>query len=117
MVRLFETLGAPNKVSPLEISGGTQTSTGPKDTGIIRQLLDSAFDDEELLTFAYDYFRPVYAEMEPGLSKRMRIQRLIESAERDNRLDYLLDQVARARPNEYRQFSTRFEIGPSAGTV
>ena len=116
MVRLFETLGAPNKVTPLP-SIGVQKSTESKDTGIIRQLLDSAFDDEELLTFAFDYFRPVYAEMAPGLSKRMRIQMLIESAERDSQLDYLLDQVARVRPNEYRQFSNRFEIGPSSGTV
>ena len=116
MLGLFETLGATNKVTPLPTSG-MQKSAESKDTGVIRQLLDAAFDDEELLTFAYDYFRPVYAEMRPGLSKRMRIQMLIESAERDNRLDYLLDQVARARPNEYRQFSKRFEIGPSAGAL
>jgi len=116
MSRLLEALDAPNKVSPVAQSASIPKNTELKDTGIIRQLLDSAFDEEELLTFAYDYFRPVYAEMQPGLSKRMRIQMLIESAERQGRLDYLLDQVALARPNEYRQFSKRFEIGPIAGS-
>jgi hypothetical protein len=54
--------------------------------------------------------------MDPKLSKRLKIQKLLEYVEHNNVMEQLLDRVAQARPNEYRRFAQRFERGPSAGT-
>jgi hypothetical protein len=51
-------------------------------TADIRRFLTEAFSDEELRTFCFDYFRDVYEEFAAGMSKRDRIQRLIECCAR-----------------------------------
>ena len=68
------------------------------DTAAVRELMLSAFNDEELGTFCFDYFRPVYEDFAPGMTKPQKIQRLLEYAERRGQMEALLDSVARGTP-------------------
>jgi hypothetical protein len=77
------------------------------DTNTIRQLLNAAFDDEELTTLCFDYFRDVYEAFSTGMSKHDKIQRLIEHCERQRRFDELLTHVKERNPHQYRRFESR----------
>ena len=37
----------------------------------------ATFSDEELMTFCYDNFRPVYEEFTTGISRTQKVQRLV----------------------------------------
>ena len=43
-------------------------------TAAVRELLMAAFSDEELTTFCYDNFRPVYEEFATGMSRTQKVQ-------------------------------------------
>ena len=47
-------------------------------TADIRKFLTELFNDEELTSLCYDYFRDVYLDFALGMSKGQKIQRLIE---------------------------------------
>ena len=51
-------------------------------TAVIRELLSSGFNDEELRTLSYDHFRPVYEEFTTGMTKGEMIQLLLDYAGR-----------------------------------
>ena len=55
------------------------------DTGIIRRLLDEAFDEDDLNAFLYDYFRPFRAGFDQFPTKKAKIQFLIEKPRRNPR--------------------------------
>lgn len=78
-------------------------------TAAIRDLLGAAFSDEDLTTFCYDYFHPVFEQFGTGMSKSEKIQRLIEHCDRHRSLDQL---IARVREHNPAQFA-RFEAQPS----
>ena len=74
------------------------------DTAVVRELLIAAFNDEELTTFCYDNFRPVYEEFTIGMSRMQKTQRLVETCDRRGEMEKLLAGVARANPYQYNQF-------------
>ena len=47
----------------------------------------AAFSDEELTTFCYDNFRPVYEEFTTGMSRTQKTQRLVETCERRGEME------------------------------
>ena len=64
----------------------------------------AAFSDEELTTFCYDNFRPVYEEFTTGMSRTQKVQRLVETCERRGEMEKLLARVERANPYQYTRF-------------
>lgn len=77
------------------------------DSAAIRDLLIAAFDDEGLTTFCFDHFREVYEGFAIGMSKPMKVQRLLEYAERRNQLYELLVRVKSANPAKYAEYEDR----------
>jgi len=77
-------------------------------TPAVRELLMAAFNDEELTTFCYDNFRPVYEEFATGLSRTQKTQRLVETCDRRGEMEKLLAGVQRANPYQYNQFKDHF---------
>ena len=76
-------------------------------TAVIRELLSSGFNDEELKTLSYDHFRPVYEEFTTGMTKGEMIQLLLDYAGRRDEIRSLLDTVRQANPSHYALFVDR----------
>lgn len=114
MDQLLTALGAPMRTSEIQTRGKPpvlSTSQPPKQyhTAAIRSLLYSAFEDEELMAFVYDYFRPLYKQITPSMSTNQKIQMLIEYADKNGLLDELLDAIARQKPRHYNRFRDQLE--------
>ncbi len=58
--------------------------------------------------FLYDYYRTRFnaSQKEP---RRRRIQMLIEHVDKEQKYDQLLDQIARLRSRQYRQFADKLQ--------
>ena len=76
-------------------------------TAAVRELLMAAFSDEELMTFCFDDFRPVYEEFTTGMSRTGKVQRLVESCDRRGETEKLLARVEQANPYQYDRFRNR----------
>ena len=77
------------------------------DTAAVRELLLAAFSDEELTTFCFDYYRPVYDEFSGGMSRPDKIQRLVAACDRSGQMAPLLARIERANPHQYGRFKGR----------
>ena len=69
----------------------------------------AAFSDEELTTFCYDNFRPVYEEFATGMSRTQKVQMLVAYCERRGEMAELLARVERANPYQYARFKDRLQ--------
>ena len=76
-------------------------------TAAVRELLMAAFSDEELMTFCFDNFRPVYEEFATGMSRTQKVQRLVETCDRRGEMVGLLARVERANLYQYGRFAER----------
>ncbi len=83
------------------------------DTGLIRQLLTEAFDDQDLTALCYDHFHPVYEKFGSKMGKGEKTQRLLEYCTRQNQLDTLLKLVEANNPSQYAHFAPRLRREPS----
>ena len=81
-------------------------------TADIRQFLAESFNDEELSTLCFDYFRDVYDDFASGMTKGQKIQLLIERCDRRGVLPNLLAAIQRARPDQYKERFPQVEIQP-----
>lgn len=73
-------------------------------TGAIRELLKIVFDDQELIIFCYDHFRPVYDKFASEMSRLWKIQLLIDYCEKYDQFDELLIQLKDINPKQYAKF-------------
>ena len=73
----------------------------------IRDLLNAAFNDEELTTLCFDHFRTVYDNFSAGMSKGQKIQFLLDHCTRHDQLDTLLNRVRERNPAQYARFAPR----------
>lgn len=77
------------------------------DTAKIRQFINDHFGPEDLRTFLFDYFRPVYDDLTDGLAKSRQIALLLEYCHQHQKFPDLLAAVQRERsffqPNDYVQ--------------
>jgi hypothetical protein len=91
---------------PLPSPPPTESPIQPVDYDLraIRDLLTVALDDEELTALCFDHFRGVYEEFSTGMSKRQKVQRLIEYCERHQELDGLLGIIQQLNPVQYSHF-------------
>lgn len=81
---------------------------GPEPLGwdrtTIRKLLQSAFSDEELISFCFDHFTAVYDNFATGMTKNAKIQQLMDYAYRQDKVEELVAHVAQINPAQYKQF-------------
>ena len=110
MQLLLNALDAPNKNAVKQNVPAKNSQSKHYDTSIIRKMLDEAFDNDELMDFIFDHFRPLYDQLSPGIPKKQTIQNLIAFAEEKNMFELLLDYVARKKPRQYRRFAGMLEI-------
>ncbi|TME05915.1 MAG: toll/interleukin-1 receptor domain-containing protein [Chloroflexi bacterium] len=110
MQELLIALDAPQKNVVKQDVSARNSQFRQYDTSVIRKMLDEAFDSDELMDFLFDHFRPLYDRLDPGITKRLTIQKLIAYAEEQNLLESLLDYVARKKPRQYRRFAGMLEI-------
>ena len=66
-------------------------------TADIRKFLTELFNDEELTSLCFDYFRNVYDDFALGMSKGQKIQRLIEYCGHREAIPNLLAAMAAER--------------------
>ena len=71
------------------------------DPQAVRELLSAAFSDEEVMTLAFDRFRPVYEDISGAMGKSTKIRLLVEWCDNNVVLDQLLAEVKRRNPNQY----------------
>ena len=84
------------------------------DTAAVRELVMAAFGDEELTTFCYDNFRPVYEEFTTGMSRTQKVQRLVETCDRRGEMERLLALVQKKNAYQYRRFEPQLRPSPPA---
>jgi formylglycine-generating enzyme len=73
----------------------------PPPTADLRRFLIAAFDDEELKTLCFDYFRDVYDDFTTGMAKTQMIRILIERCDRRDALGKLEAALRAERPDQY----------------
>jgi hypothetical protein len=110
MQLLLNVLDAPHKNAVKQNVPLRSSQSKHYDTSVIRTMLDEAFDNDELMDFIFDHFRPLYDQLSPGTPKKDTIQNLIAYAEEKNLFESLLDYVARKKPRQYRRFAGKLEI-------
>jgi len=76
-------------------------------TALIRELLTAAFNDEELTTLCFDYFRPVYEGFSTGMSAGQKVQRLLDYCESHLCMDELLKLAQQRNPAQFARFQAR----------
>lgn len=81
-------------------------------TAAIRDLVGAAFSDEEVTTLCFDHFRSVYEEFSSGMSKRDKIQRLLDYCERHDQLSKLVRLVKELNQAQYNRYASRLEQAP-----
>jgi hypothetical protein len=73
----------------------------------IRDLLTTAFSDEEMTTLCFDHFHPVYERLSSGMSKGQKIQYLLDHCSRREGFDRLVSLVQERNPAQYARFQRR----------
>jgi hypothetical protein len=75
-------------------------------TVAIRELL-GVYSDEELRILCFDYFSDVFQQFAEGMSRTMKVQRLLEYAVAHDAVRLLLEQARRQNPSRYEEFEPR----------
>jgi len=73
-------------------------------TAAIRQLLFDAFSDEELNSFSFDFFQPLYENFSSGMSKKEKIQLILDYCVRHGEIERLLMLVKEKNPYQYGRY-------------
>lgn len=78
-------------------------------TAVMRELLMAAFDDEELTALAFDQFFSVYENFAVGMTKRHKIQLLLDHCSRRGQIADLLTYVRQRNPYQYKRFQNSLD--------
>lgn len=73
----------------------------------ICNLLDEAFDAEEVMQLAYDRFYAVYSGFTAAASKSRMINDIVNYAHKNGRIPDLLDYIQENSPYHYREYVDR----------
>jgi hypothetical protein len=79
-------------------------------TAVIRKLLSASFNDEELTTFCFDHFLPVYQNFADGLKLSIKIQLLLDHCLRYQQFENLLTLIRSINPAQYALFSDKITV-------
>ena len=83
-----------------------------KKTAEIRKFLIDVLDDEALTELCYDYFRDVYENFTKGMTRRQKIQLLIEYCDKHEIFPNLLVLLKKADPDLYEKSLSSWSIQP-----
>lgn len=89
---------------PQRLSSALFVRPGGVNTAVLRELIKEAFSDENLTIFCYDYYREVYHQFGIGMSKTVKIQRLIEHCVSRQQVDTLLQRIREHNSAQYARF-------------
>jgi FixJ family two-component response regulator len=95
------------------VSGATGTRIPNPNTASVRWLLLNAFSDEEITTFCFDCFRPVYDKFAEGMSFPFKVHLLIEYCDRHGEIAKLLPLVKKHNPAKYAEFEALLGANPN----
>ncbi len=82
------------------------------DLQAVRELLAAAFSDQDILTLAFDRFRPVYEDLSGGMSKGEKIRRLVDWCVHKQQLGVLLSEISQRNPAQYAKYAPRLKPQP-----
>ena len=99
-------------------AGGTadRAQTEAYNTAAVRDLLNAAFSDDELMALCFDHFREVYNNLSSGMSKGQKIQQLLDHCIRREQIPALLAEVQARNPAQYRRFAGQVGGTPGQST-
>ncbi|MBI1879122.1 MAG: ATP-binding protein [Chloroflexi bacterium] len=87
-----------------DISAESTLTLYRKESAVVRKLIKAAFDEEELTTLCYDYFRSVFDKFSTGMTKSQKIQHLLDFANRYDQMEKLLALIEQLNPTQYAHF-------------
>jgi hypothetical protein len=95
----------PTPPKPISKTKPPQTTSAsqPK-TEVVRELLNAAFNDSDITTLCFDYFRSVYDDFGSGMGKGEKIQRLVEYCEQNLQMETLLAKIQKRNPYQYQRY-------------
>jgi hypothetical protein len=73
------------------------------DVATIRTLVNAAYDDTDLTTLCFDYFRPVYERFAGGMGKKDKVLELVKHCESQGQLGKLLTRIEKHNPYQYQK--------------
>jgi hypothetical protein len=73
----------------------------------LREFIAASLSASELQTLCFDYFQPVYRELDVVSTKEARIRMLIDFCERRGQLQQLVHLVRQSNPYQYQRFEQR----------
>jgi hypothetical protein len=79
---------------------------------LLRDLVNEALDDDTVRQLCFDYFRPLYDQLSPGMSRTECIRRLIEWCYDHRSFDHLLPLIRVLNPIVYTEYAARLESVP-----
>ena len=72
----------------------------------IRELINAAFDDDELQIFCHDHFQEVKNQFTTGQNKGHRVLLLSEYSKRYGQIEKLLDEIKKKNPYQYERYES-----------
>jgi nucleoside phosphorylase len=87
----------------------SQSNSSTYNLAALRELLNAAFSDEELMTMCFDRFAEVYNNFSLGMSKGQKIQQLLDYCLRREQLPMLLTEVEKRNPVQFKRYSGRLQ--------
>lgn len=74
---------------------------------VLREMLDAAFNVSDLRNLAFDYFREVNDDLPSSATKSEFVRRLIDYADRQGQIEYIVAYTQKENPNQYRYYKDR----------
>jgi hypothetical protein len=111
MEQLLFALNAPKRTNLARYTSPGHSPSTRYNTAAIRNLLLSAFDDDELMSFIFDFFLPFYKhDFVRTATMNKKIQQLLEYVDEHALFNLLLDAIAAQKPHHYDKFRNQLEI-------
>jgi 3',5'-cyclic AMP phosphodiesterase CpdA len=91
------------------LPGGGHPSAPPSEVDLqaVRELLEAAFSEQDIITLAFDRFRGVYEDISGGGTKTEKIRRVVDWCVRNLQMPVLLAEVKQRNPSQYALYSSR----------
>jgi superfamily I DNA/RNA helicase len=77
---------------------------------ILQELIKEAFSGEDLELFCYNHFQEVYKQFGTGMSKTVKIQRLIEYCEQGTKTETLIARIKDYNPSQFERFAEQLRM-------
>lgn len=90
-----------------DATGNLKKTAENSNPAAIRELVDAAFNDEDLDMFCFDHFPEVRKNFAAGQTKGARVVMLVDYAQRYGHVEKLLRETKRLNPYQYGKYESR----------